>query len=203
MDVRETIGTRLRNLRPDGVSCEQVVRELSTHQHFKLSREALDKFERDQRVPNGDAVCALADYYGVTTDYLLGYSPIKTSVDQLQITAYTLGLSLSATEQLIRLCELQGGRTAEVLCGIFESPYLNETLKALSDSKQGIARQRKHVEDIVAKKKDVDCGRLNTFLDYADVFVLRSLRQLRVLMNDVLGYNELLAEVHNGEHTED
>ena len=206
MDERETIGTRLRELRknmrpePEKVSCEQVVRELYIHQHFKLSREALDKFERDQRVPNGDAVVALADYYGVTTDYLLGYSPIKNTADQLQITAFTLGLSLSATEQLVHLCELQGSRTADILSAILESPELDDTLKALVASQNGIDRQRKHIQDILAKKPH---GVVDTFVDMAEMFVLRSTKQIQKLLKDVLGYNELCEEAADGEHTED
>ena len=200
MDERETIGTRLRSLRPEGVSCEQVVREVLTHQHFKLSREALDKFERDQRVPNGDAVVALADHYGVTTDYLLGYSTLKNSVDQIQITAFTLGLSVPATEQLIRLFALQGNRTADILSAILESPELNDTLKALVASQNGIDRQRKHIQDILSKKPH---GSIESFVDMAEMFVLRSTKQIHKLLRDVLGYNELCKEAANGEHTED
>ena len=199
MDERESIGTRLRHLRPEEKSCEQVVRELSTHHHFKLSREALDKFERDQRVPNGEAVVALAEYYGVTTDYLLGYSPIRESADQLQITAYTLGLSMEATEQLISLCQLQGERAGDVLSSVFESPYLPDLLTTLVKSKQGIERQRKHIEEVQEKKSKAD---VSSFADYADVFVLRAMRKLRVLLNDVLGYNKLIEEAQQGEHTE-
>jgi len=199
MDERESIGTRLRSLRPEGKSCEQVVRELDRHQHFKLSREALDKFERDQRVPNGEAVVALAEYYGVTTDYLLGYSPIREAADQLQITAYTLGLSMEATEQLISLCQLQGERAGDVLSSVFESPYLPDLLTALVKSKQGIERQRKHIEEVQEKKSKAD---VSSFADYADVFVLRAMRKLRVLLNDVLGYNKLIEEAQHGEHTE-
>lgn len=36
-----------------------------------LSRNTIERYEKGQRKPTAEALCALAEYFGVTTDYLL------------------------------------------------------------------------------------------------------------------------------------
>ena len=36
-----------------------------------LNDKAVVRFERGERKPSPDALCAMADYFGVTVDYLL------------------------------------------------------------------------------------------------------------------------------------
>jgi len=58
---------RLRDLRLE--------KELSQRQLSKetsLSQNAISKWEKEQRLPNINAVIALAEFFGVTTDYILG-----------------------------------------------------------------------------------------------------------------------------------
>jgi transcriptional regulator with XRE-family HTH domain len=37
-----------------------------------LGRDTLRRYEQGSQVPGAEALAALADYYGVTTDWLLG-----------------------------------------------------------------------------------------------------------------------------------
>ena len=61
---------RLRKLRESQrpVKKMKVVSELCG-----LSSDSVRKYERGERKPNFDALIALADYYGVSIDYLVGH----------------------------------------------------------------------------------------------------------------------------------
>lgn len=61
------ITTRLRQLRDRiGVNQDAVAEACD------ISRVALTRYENGQRVPRAQIAARLADYYGVTVDYLLG-----------------------------------------------------------------------------------------------------------------------------------
>ncbi len=58
---------RLKELRLEkGLTQKQLA------QNTGLSKSAIDFWEREQRVPNANAVVVLAKFFGVTSDYLLG-----------------------------------------------------------------------------------------------------------------------------------
>lgn len=58
---------RLKELRLEkGLSQEQLARATN------LSQSAITYWEIEKRVPNANAVVILADFFGVTADYLLG-----------------------------------------------------------------------------------------------------------------------------------
>lgn len=42
-------------------------------------------YEREVNDPDTDVLCRLADYYGMTTDYLIGYSDIAVSYDSSRV----------------------------------------------------------------------------------------------------------------------
>lgn len=63
----KTITTRLRELRERlGVNQETIAEACD------ISRVALTRYENGQRVPRAEIAARLADFYGVTVDYLLG-----------------------------------------------------------------------------------------------------------------------------------
>lgn len=66
---QEAFGARLRQLRESQrpVKSMAVVSELCG-----MERSALRRYERGERLPSIAAMIALADYYGVTMDYLAG-----------------------------------------------------------------------------------------------------------------------------------
>lgn len=68
------ITTRLRELRERAGVNQEVVAE-----SVEISRVALTRYENGQRVPRAQIAARLADYYGVTVDYLLGRDdPVST-----------------------------------------------------------------------------------------------------------------------------
>lgn len=57
---------RLKELRTEkGLSQSTVAKETG------LSQNAIAQWENEKRIPNSNAVIALAKFFGVTTDYLL------------------------------------------------------------------------------------------------------------------------------------
>lgn len=78
------INTRLKELREQRSVNQEVVAEACD-----ISRVALTRYENGQRVPRAQIAARLADYYGVTVDYLLGRDdppaaaePEKTPADK-------------------------------------------------------------------------------------------------------------------------
>lgn len=71
--IRMTIGERLRALRKlkeretgAPIICREVAKDID------VSPSAMYMYERGRRVPPADRLVALADYYDVTVDYILG-----------------------------------------------------------------------------------------------------------------------------------
>ena len=65
-------GNRIKKLREEkNMKQEDLARVLS------ISSSAVGMYERDERVPNDEITLKLAEYFGVSTDYLLGKSDIR------------------------------------------------------------------------------------------------------------------------------
>ena len=60
--------------------------------YYKMSLDSEDE-EREPLTPNVASVIALADYYGVSLEYLLGLSDSKSSDDKFQVGSEAFGLS--------------------------------------------------------------------------------------------------------------
>lgn len=65
-EKNETFPKRLQRLREQRGVSRRVLSELCG-----LNDKMVTRYEHGQRKPNPDALCALADYFGVTVDYLL------------------------------------------------------------------------------------------------------------------------------------
>ena len=61
-----TFGQKLQTLRQRAGMSQDVLAE-----RMGVSRQAVSRWERDETMPETDKVVALADVFGVTTDYLL------------------------------------------------------------------------------------------------------------------------------------
>lgn len=76
MIAKITINERLKDLRNNkNLTLEELAKETG------ISSKSLDNFERDDYLVRHDAVIQLADYYGVSTDYLLGITDCPDSVN--------------------------------------------------------------------------------------------------------------------------
>lgn len=68
----ETFSDRMRNLRKEkDVTLEELANILNT------TKATLSRYENNLRVPNADFIQELAEFFNVSTDYLLGRTDIK------------------------------------------------------------------------------------------------------------------------------
>ncbi len=76
--IKIMFGERLRNLREiKDMTQETASRELA------ISRGMLSNYELGKREPDYAMLCRLADYYQVTTDYLLGITSLPQNKEYL------------------------------------------------------------------------------------------------------------------------
>ena len=92
-----TLGQRLGLLRGDSISQQDVADAIG------VKRSTVRNWELDQREIKPEMLCKLADYFGVTTDYLLGRTSYKTLDKDLQVACETLGLSDKAVSNIQQL----------------------------------------------------------------------------------------------------
>lgn len=72
MDEKNSMGKRIQNLRiAAGLTQEQLANKIG------VSMAAIRNYENNLREPNGRAMVALEDFFGVTGKYLCGYTDVK------------------------------------------------------------------------------------------------------------------------------
>ena len=75
-----SLGSRIRALREQSqLSQKEFAAKMN------IANNTLSMYENDLRVPNDTIKSKIADYFGVTIDYLLGRAPIETGGDIVQI----------------------------------------------------------------------------------------------------------------------
>ncbi len=80
-----TIGEQIKNLRLEKGYDQQ---DICTF--LNIEQSTLSNYENDRRVPKPDMISKMADFFGVTTDYILGRTTnIKlTKKDKMEIDEY-------------------------------------------------------------------------------------------------------------------
>ena len=73
------VGQRLRTLR-----AERGISQASLAEQLRISKSSVNMYERGEREPGFETVNALADHFGVDTDYLLGKSYHRTKEEWLK-----------------------------------------------------------------------------------------------------------------------
>ena len=166
-------------------SVRQVVDEMKRKGILDISRDLLSKWENGKRKPDFDQLLALAQYYDVPTDYLLGRSPLPYSDDRAQLVASVLDLPDQAARNLLSGKFLRSGSAGQLFGDILSAPLLPDVMRELVASKNGISKQLHYCEKPVPDDFKAQC------LDMADMYVVRSLRAMEKLLRYALGYNEL------------
>lgn len=116
------IATRLRSLREERkLSRNNLADGLSSECNQSLTVESIRKYESYQNTNNGDPpntvmsvknLHALADFFGVSTDYILGRTDVKSADMSIQAIVEYTGLT---EESIIFLHQLKSGYSQEVL----------------------------------------------------------------------------------------
>lgn len=102
LNMQLTLGQKLGILREEsGRTLDEVAKVVG------IQRTTLNNYERDFRKPRYDTIAKLADYYNVSTDYLLGMDdtpPEKDPDDNTQVLLQTLkGASKREIDQAIKI----------------------------------------------------------------------------------------------------
>ena len=91
--------TRFRNL------CDEREKtRVELAEEFNVSRQTITNWQNGATVPDAISICEIAKFFGVTTDYILGLTEIKTlkNLNVREISDCT-GLSEKAVQALKRL----------------------------------------------------------------------------------------------------
>lgn len=96
-----TFGEKLQNLRQKaGMSQDTLAEKLN------VSRQAVSRWERNETMPETEKVVALADLFGVTTDYLLRSRPEEA--EKAATSAQSTGETRDWTERLAYFAKTKG-----------------------------------------------------------------------------------------------
>lgn len=94
-----SLGSRIKALREQSqLSQKEFAAKMN------IANNTLSMYENDLRVPNDTIKSKIADYFGVTIDYLLGRAPIETGGDIVQIPvlgSIPAGIPLEAIEDIV------------------------------------------------------------------------------------------------------
>lgn len=97
-----TLGKRLKELRGE-LSQSKLVKDFIEQTNTTLTAQSLGRYENGDRKPDSEMLLALAKYYGVSADYLLGLSGVKEiNADKKSVCEYT-GLSEESIDMLERI----------------------------------------------------------------------------------------------------
>ena len=117
----EIFAERLKQLRKQkGVSQETLGKELI------VSKAAISYYEKGERAPDIDTLNIIANYFGVSADYLLGRTDEKTADTDLQGVLNYTGLS----EQSVNI--ITSGDNATVINQLLETDSFPDFLKNLA-----------------------------------------------------------------------
>lgn len=93
---------RLTKLRKEmGLTQAQLVRKLCSRTGYYMTEQTYGRYEKGQRTPNCEALLGLAQFFGVSMEYLWGYMPMRTETQDVINMAETTGLSKEAIDELI------------------------------------------------------------------------------------------------------
>ena len=94
-DYGDPFPSRFRNLiEKKGATLDALAAE------FNTTRQTVSNWQNGVTVPDAVSICDIARYFGVTTDYLLGLTDVKTIETNVRAVAEYTGLSEGAVKEL-------------------------------------------------------------------------------------------------------
>lgn len=94
-DYKDPFPCRFRNLIEEkGATLDALAAE------FNTTRQTVSNWQNGVTVPDAVSICDIARYFGVTTDYLLGLTDVKTIKTDMRAVAEYIHLSDKAVEML-------------------------------------------------------------------------------------------------------
>ena len=93
IDVTNVFSERLKELRGER-TLQEVANEIG------ITRVALGYYEKGERKPDIEILYRIADFYKVSSDYLIGISNVKTQDTEIKGIALKTGLSEKSIEKI-------------------------------------------------------------------------------------------------------
>ncbi len=177
--MRNKIGLRIAQLRElKGLSQKQLSEQLAAH-GLTVRRETVTQWENGTRDLKTEYIIKLAEFFNVSTDYVLCQSDTPTRDETLQSVCLITGLSLAAIEKLI---SVKNNEYAPLLSALIESPHFTEMLNKIynalwctkSAAKRVIENMSQFEKDYFSKYVESDKleEAMQVFSSYSDKFVI-------------------------------
>ncbi|WP_407386381.1 helix-turn-helix domain-containing protein [Ruminococcus sp.] len=192
-----------------------------------ISRSSLEYYEKGKRRPDIEVLAKLADYYGVSTDYLIGRTNAKTTNKKWRFVCEYTGLSDNAVavlhegksednnsnnhdsyHEFIEFI-LDEKNTVTVLSFLFHlRMYRDRTKEYQENLRETIQEAEQILEDIDNVKPEVIQGFIDRFSDdrekekdYAEFRLQKSIKRLyEDFGNDIYTVNESEEEIKKLMH---
>lgn len=145
-----TFSERLTTLREEKQLSRQKVAD-----DLQISRASLEYYEKGLRKPDIEVAARIADYYNVSTDYLLGRAPARLTVSEnetLKICCDYLKLSEKAVEKLAYFSSI--GFDMELDAILSETAIIDILVASLSDYDYCIIRRDVSKRDLSSSKTE-------------------------------------------------
>lgn len=108
VNIKNCFQERLRELRKGkGFTMEKMADELG------ISSGSISNYENGQRLPDIEVAAKIADYFGVSIDYLIGRTDTKTVKEDERKVCDSLGLSETATDNFLHFLNLKPSKIKE------------------------------------------------------------------------------------------
>lgn len=162
------VGKRLKELREERLlSHDKLKDQLKEKYGISVSRDSLMAYEisdetraKADKLPNmgmrSETLYCLADFYGVSLDYLLGKTDIKSSDTDLRSVCEYTGLTEQAVKNIWSFCRSSCDAdifsAARFISEILESPDLYKSMAFTFQAINATASKRYNALDIVKKK---------------------------------------------------
>lgn len=97
MNTTEVFAERFKQLRTDkGLSLQKIAQDLD------VTAQSLSLYEKGQRTINIDLLKRIAEYFGVSSDYLIGLSDVAATNTELKAACDYTGLSEKAVTEIVK-----------------------------------------------------------------------------------------------------
>lgn len=102
-------------------------------QAFSTTRQTVRNWQNGETIPDAKSICCIASFFGVTADYLLGLSDVKTPNIEIRAIADRTGLKEDA---IIQLCVEKdvGGHEVAALVSYLAKNENSAELESLLDA---------------------------------------------------------------------
>ncbi len=95
LSYMEKVGEKIRKLREETGTSQQKIADL-----LGVTRQSLSLYEKGERTINVEALGKLAEFFGVSADYLLGLSDVRSTEQDMRTACEVTGLSEKAIRNI-------------------------------------------------------------------------------------------------------